>query len=1271
MLPFGLILGLTLLMSPDAGAAPPQAAKSGRPQATAGTAPTAKSRGLKSYGNLPLRFELNRGQTDSQVKFLSRGSGYTVFLTPQEIVLSLQAGKSKDKSQKAKGKNGENLTEALTTNGNPRLQSVLRMRLIGSSPAPDVRGLDQLPGKSNYFRGSDPRQWQTNVPSFSRVRYGGLYPGVDLLYYGNEGRLEYDFVVAPGADPNAIRFVLEAGNSDSDVGPLTPGPSPVGRGWPGGPGEGALRVEPNGDLVIATKGGEVRFLKPVVYQPKSSAGTAEKPEFRIQNSEFLDGRYKLLAGNQVRFEIPAYDKSKPLVIDPVLTYSTYLGGANGDIGYGVAVDADGNAYVTGSTGSTNFPTGTPLQAATGGDFDLFVAKLNPTGTALAYSTYLGGAGFDRGTAIAVDALGNAYLTGVTTSGNFPTTTGAFQTTFGGGTCGTTACSDAFVTKLNPAGSALVYSTYLGGSDSDSGQGIALDDSGNAYVTGSTLSTIFPTAAPLQATGNGGADAFVTKVNPDGTGLVYSTYLGGTDGDFGQAIAVNTAGNAYVTGYTFSTNLPTVNPYKAANAGSADVFVAELDAAGSALVYSTYFGGAGVDRAFALALDESGDVFITGDTVSSLDFPVTAGAYQTTFGGGTCGAAPCSDAFIAELDPAGSSLLYSTFLGGSNNDSGSAIALDSAGRVFVTGSTFSDNFPSFDALQTSFGGGVCGSNPCSDAFITVLNPADSTLLYSTFLGGNQTDFGQAIALDATSNAFVTGSTASPTFPATVGVVQVARGGNTPTGDAFLVKIGPADSAAVALSPQKLAFADQATGFTTAAQTVTLTNSGSLALSISSIEAHGDFGVAGTTTCGPTVAAGGETCAINVTFTPTATGDRTGDVTITDSAGGSPHVIPLTGKGVTPAPAATLDPLTLEFEDQTYNTTSAAQTITLTNSGTADLTITAIAITGDFAQTNTCPVTPATLAVAASCTFTVTFKPTSSGARTGTLTITDNGSNAVSGIHTASLKGTGIAVFTVSSTTTTTIVTRGTDSTTFTVKAEGPADFTSSITLACGSVGSASCAFNPTTIKVGETSTLTVSSLKQLTSASLAFIVTGTFETQVTSLDFTINFADFSLTPDPTFGTITSGDSKKFTLTLTPTYGFTGSASFTCGNLPAESTCTFAPTTVTLDGTNTATVEVTVQTTVRRTANAPPRPGLPWPWVGAMLLIAGLMKLGLRKGRRAARTVLLAAVLLAMLFLTSCQENYYNFRGTLPGTYSVVFSGKVGDVTHSTFVNLTVN
>ncbi len=1325
----GLILGLTLLISPAVGAAPPEAAKSGRPAAAVETGISAHSHGIKSYGKLPLRFELNRGQTDSQVKFLSRGSGYTLFLTPQEIVLSLQEGKSKVKRQKAKGENQDDLAGSRTSNPEPHFQSVLRMRLIGVSPAPTLRGLDALPGKSNYFRGSDPRQWQTNVPNYSRVRYEGLYPGIDLVYYGNEGRLEYDFVVAPGADPHSIALRIETGNSKLETrNPKSESrkaairrefrrPNPESRVA----NPERVRIDVNGDLVISTDSGEVRFHKPLVYQEESRVESRPtevesrksrveeipsarslhpglttdngprttddlNPKSKIQNRKYLDGRYSLRRARpadpkskiqnpkwEIGFEIASYDPTRPLVIDPVLTYSTYLGGANGDIGYGVAVDGDGNAYVTGSTGSTDFPTVKPFQTATGGDFDTFVAKVNPTGTALVYSTYLGGAGFDRGTAIAVDASGNAYLTGLTTSNNFPTTTGAAQTTFGGGTCGTTACSDAFVTKLNPDGSSLVYSTYLGGGDSDAGQGIALDDSENAYVTGSTLSTKFPTASPFQATGSGSADAFVTKVNPGGTGLVYSTYLGGTDGDYGQAIAVNAVGNAYVTGYTFSTNFPTASPRQEANAGSVDVFVAELDLAGSALEYSTYLGGTGVDRAFALALDALGNVFITGDTVSALDFP---GTDEATFGGGTCGATACSDAFVAELDLTGSLLPYSTFLGGSKNDSGSAIALDSSGQVLVTGSTFSDNFPILHALQTSFGGGTCGSNPCSDAFITVLDPTDSTLVSSTFLGGNQTDFGQAIALDASSNAFVTGSTASPGFPATFGVIQVARGGNSPTGDAFLVKVGPADAAAVALSPQKLTFAEKATGFTSAEQRLTLTNSGSSDLSIFSVVVHGDFArsdLTGPPPCGTTVAAGGATCTIGVTFTPTATGDRTGDVTISDSAGGTPHVIPMTGKGITPTPAATLDPTSLEFEAQTYNTPSAAQTNTLTNSGTAELTITKIEISGDFAQTNTCLVTadPRKLPVGNSCTIAVTFTPKASGALTGTLTITDDGSNALSGKHTASFRGTGIAIFTLSSATTAAIVTRGTDSTTFTVKAEGPAAFTSSITLACASIGSATCAFSPATVKVGETSTLTVSNLKQVTSASLAFNVSGTFETQVTALGFTINFADFSLAADPTFGTVSSGDSKTFTITATPTNGFTGSASFTCANLPAETTCTFAPATVTLDGTHPATLEVTVKTTVRRTANAPPRPRVPWPWVGGMLFLVGLMKLGLRRSRRATLAALMAAVMLVMLFLSSCQENYYRFRGTLPGTYSVVFNGKVGEVTHSTFVSLTVN
>ena len=1278
LLSFGLILSLILLTNLDGGATPPgPAANPGPPHPSAAAKPDAKARGLKTYGTLPLRFELNRGQTDPRVRHLARGHGYTLFLTPQETVLLLQGAKSKVKSQESKGESQDAFTKPPTPNAELSPSSVLRMRFVGASPAPKVTGLDELPGKSNYFKGNDPGEWHTNVPNFSKVRYEGLYPGVDLLYYGNEGRLEYDFVVAPGADPRAIAFEIVG----PDLAPATG--APVNR-------RAALQVDANGDLVIAIDGGEVRFHKPLLYQEATGNGPrttdALSPKSKIQNRKYLDGRYTLRVSNpkskiqnsksQVGFEIASYDPTKPLVIDPVLSFSTYLGGANGENGYGVGVDADGNAYVTGTTGSTDFPTVTPLQAASGGDVDVFVTKVNPTGTALVYSTYLGGTGYDRGAAIAVDASGNAYITGLTASKNFPTKTGTFQSAFGGGTCGTTACSDAFVTKLDPAGSSLVYSTYLGGNNSDVGQGIALDDSGNAYVTGSTLSTNFPTTpSPFQATGRGSADAFVTKVKPDGTGLIYSTYLGGSGGDYGQAVAVNTAGNAFVTGYTFSTNFPKAAALQGANAGSADAFVAKLNPSGSALVYSTYLGGTGVDRAFSLALDGSGDAFITGDTVSALNFPITAVAYQPTFGGGTCGAAPCSDAFVAELNPGGSALLYATFLGGMDNDSGSAIAVNSSGEAFVTGFTRSDDFPVLNALQTTFGGGTCGSNPCSDAFLTVLDPTGSAQVYSTFLGGSETDFGQAIALDGSSNAFVTGSTASPNFPATLGAVQVARGGNSPTGDAFLVRVGTEDAPAVALSPQKLTFANQATGFASPAKTVTLTNSGSVGLSISSIVLHGDFALMSpppASACGTTVAAGGATCTISVTFKPTVTGDLIGDVTITDDAAGSPHKISLAGKGVTPTPAVTLVPASVDFGNQTFGVTSAPQTITLTNSGTAVLTITSIVVASDFAQTNTCPVPPATLAVAASCPISVTFKPTATGERTGTITITDNGSNATSGKHTVGLKGNGVAVFSLSATATSAIVTRGTDSTTFSVKAAGPADFTSSITLACGNNGSATCTFNPASIKPGETSTLTVANLKQVNLASLSFTATGTSGAESASLALAVNFADFSIAGDPAFGTITSGDSMVFTLTLTPTNGFTGSASFTCVGLPLESTCSFSPATITLDGKTAATVQATITTTTRTTGHSPPRPWSTWPWVAGLVIFATLAKLAQRARRRVpALLALTATVFLCALFFSSCNENFISFRGTLPGTFTIALNATVGGATHSSVVSLTVN
>jgi hypothetical protein len=1294
MVPSWLTVGLTLLVTSAVGLAAPAKSKAqpvlrpavALPSLSAGVRPAATARAksdgtaqvrlVRGYGRLPLRFEANQGQTVPQVKFLSRGRGYSLFLTSTEAVLTLTSASRESRVESRKFNAEERirqLTEKLENRQlamgspaprpQPLTPAVLHLKLVGANAAAKITGVEELATKSNYFIGSDPKKWRAGVSSYSKVRYQEVYPGVDLVYYGNQGQLEYDFVVAPGADPRAIALAIETGQSQIQ--------NP----------KREIVIAANGDLVVDTGSGEVRLHKPVVYQ-------VDNRQSSIDKRQFLDGRYVLRPAKtgkrdsqtenrraesrsprlEVAFEIPSYDPRLPLIIDPALSYSTFLGGSDSDTGYGVAVDADGNLYVTGSTGSIDFPTASPYQAADGGDFDVFVTKLNPAGTALVYSTYLGGSGFDRGTAIAVDAAGNAYLTGMTASNNFPTTSGAFQTTFGDGTCGTAFCSDAFVTKLDPTGATLLYSTYLGGADADFGQGIAIDAAGNAHVTGSTLSTNFPTVAPLQAASAGNSDVFLTKLGPDGKGLVYSTYLGGANGDFGQAVAVDSAGNAYLTGYTFSSeDFPTYNPLHSTNAGSADVFVTEVDPAGAALVYSTYLGGSGLDRAFALAVDGSGNAYLTGDT-NSPDFPISGGALQPLMGGGTCGAAPCADAFAAKLSSAGSALAYSTYLGGVDLEQGSGIAVDASGNAFVTGFTRSDDFPTLHPLQSAFGGGTCGPNACPDAFVAELDVTGSGLVYSTYLGGDETDFGQAIAVDATGNAYVTGNATSHNFPVIAGAIQAARGGGVPTGDAFVAKITPDDVPAVALFPQTLTFSDRATGFTSPAQTVTLINSGSASLSIISIVANGDFGQ--TNGCGSSVAAGGATCTIDITFTPTATGTRTGDVTITDDAAGTPHVISLTGTGIAPASAVTLSPSPLTFPDQTFGITSAVQTITLTSSGTAGLTITSIAVSGDFAQTNNCPVSPATVAVDGTCTIDVTFTPTATGARTGTITVTDD---ATASPHTVSLSGNGIAVFSLSATATSVIVTRGTDSASFTVSATAPSEFTSSITLGCTSNTPATCTFNPTSITAGQSSTLTVSGLKQVTQAALNFKATGVNGTQSASVDLSVLFADFSLTVYPTFTTVAAGDSVSATLTITPSNGFTGAVTFSCvlERLPQATTCTFSPDSVTLDGTNPATTVATIHTTTRTAAPPSSGPWSPLPWLLGLMVFATLAKLAQTARRRApAFMALTAAILLLALFLASCGENYYQIRGTPQGTYSIYVQGKSGDATNYALISLTV-
>jgi Beta-propeller repeat len=388
-------------------------------------------------------------------------------------------------------------------------------------------------------------------------------------------------------------------------------------------------------------------------------------------------------------------------IDPTgatLLYSTYLGGSGGDFGYGIAVDSADNAYVTGQTSSTDFPTSSPLQPTNHGGWDAFVAALDPTGATLLYSTYLGGSGDDHGQGIAVDNVGNAYVTGVTNSTDFPTAN-PLQPTYGGG------FYDAFVAAIDPTGATLLYSTYLGGSSGDSGQGIAVDSFGDAYVTGHTLSTDFPTSNPLQPTNHGDYDAFVAALDPTGATLLYSTYLGGSSGDSGQGIAVDSFGDAYVTGHTFSTNFPTSNPLQPTNHGNTDAFVAALDPTGQTLLYSTYLGGSSYDEGYGIAVDSAGNAYVTGYTLST-DFPTSNPLQPTNHGS--------DDAFVAAIDATGATLLYSSYLGGGSDDIGRGIAVDSAGNAYVTGYTQSTDFPTSNPLQPT-------NHGIYDAFVAKIAP----------------------------------------------------------------------------------------------------------------------------------------------------------------------------------------------------------------------------------------------------------------------------------------------------------------------------------------------------------------------------------------------------------------------------------------------------------------------------------------------------------------------------------------------------------------------
>ena len=983
---------------------------------------------LTSYGKLPLAFEANQGQTDSDVKFLAHRSGYALFLTATDAILTLRPGAKRAGSDPA----------------------LLRMKLSGASANPSVTGSDELPGKTNYFIGKDPTKWRTNIPTYSKVHYSSVYPGVDLVYYGHEGGLEYDFVVSPGGDPSAIRIGFE-------------GAVPA--------------IDGTGDLVLRIgQADEVRFEKPVVYQEMDGHG--------VDSRRYIDGRFRVTADDEVSFQLGSYDHRRSLVIDPVLTYSTYLGGGSSDGAYGVFVDSSDNAYVTGGADSANFPTTSGAFQPTFGGFngncteepffqcgDAFVTKLNPAGTALVWSTYLGGLSSEVGFAISVDSTG-VYVAGQTSSTNFPVTQGAFQTTLP-----TNSTRGGFVTKLDPTGSILLYSTYLSGSVKDKLHGLTVDSVGNAYVSGGTQSPDFPTTgAAFQTKLAGASNAFVSKLNATGSALVYSTFIGGSTADAAFSIAIDSSGNAYITGGATSSDFPTKNPIQAKFGGGGttcpaqhvsicgDAFVVELDPKGSTLLFSTYLGGSGEDSGLGIVLDPAGNIYVSGGT-DSTDFPTTAGVFQPKFGGGSQGCTnagiACGDAFLTKINAARTAFVYSTYLGGSGDDIGGlGLVLDAAGNVHMAGLTGSSDFPTTpNAVQPAFGGGSAPCSPgfiCGDAFVAKFSLDASTLAFSTYLGGTSDDGAGNIAQDAAGNDYLVGATYSINFPVTPGVFQPFCNSCDGSSNAFVAKLAiPFPTAS--LSPPNVNFGAQAVGVPSSPIPVTLTNSGTDNLLITSIVDANGFSQTNNCPVAPTPLGPDQSCTINVTFMPSAPGTANDTLTITDNAAGSPQTVPLTGLGL--SPAAMLSPSPLTFSSQLAGASATLQ-VTLTNGGNAPLTITSIVFTGPnaseftIAPTSTCG---SSLQPDNSCTINVTFTPTAGGNATASLSVTDN---APGSPQTVPITGTSQSILTTTCTSLTVVPGQ---TAIFTVDLAAVNEFAPTVSLSCsGAPAQATCTVSPSMV-----------------------------------------------------------------------------------------------------------------------------------------------------------------------------------------------------------------
>jgi len=935
------------------------------------------------YGRLPLTFEMNQGQTGSEVKFLSRGSGYTAFLTTGGMVLSLRPSAVVT----APG------SVVLRAGGNATVQ----FTLVGATQSPTVVGEDPQPGRVNYFFGNDPTKWHTDVPTYGRVRYKNVYPGIDLLYYGNRRQLEYNFEVQPGSDPRRIQFEIR--------------------------GARQIELDPEGNLVLRLGNGEIHFQSPIVYQQSNGQRTP------------VGGAYVMTDPTHVAFQVAHYDSNQPLVVDreasislrmpsqrqlaeqvveqnertgrsgitgmteppapynlslrsslqhpdvtrppavsPVLVYSTYLGGSGTDQAAGIAVDSAGSVYVAGYTNSVDFPLAT-LGALPKNKNHVFVAKLDPAGANLIYADYIAGNGDDYGVGLVLDGANEVYVTGSTASSNFPVVK-AYQSQQPGPYAG-------FLTKVSADGSSLLYSTYLGGSTSDQPTGIAIDGFGQVHIAGYTASQNFPVANAYQGTASAnqagiyGDYGFLTKFSADGSSLVYSTYLAGNSNVAQQcwsgscwpapytgvsAIALDANGEAYLAGTTNTYNFPvTSGAFLAANQTQQDAeigFVSKFTSAGG-LDYSTYFypsSGAALGIT-AIAVDSTGSAYIAGHAQSDGTFPITSthicdpGVY-----GKECGCA-----FITKFDPTASTLLYSTFLAPNTKAVPRAIALDAKGDAYVLASASSPS------LQTS--NAIAQAN-AAQVLLVEVDPGATTQLFSSYLGPRGRYVSSGMVLDADGNIYVTGSAA---FSGS-GNAQGTFANRLGSASTFVVKMGRAPKpdisvAGVALSPESLTFSSTQVGVTSAVQTVTLTNQDSSDLDIWNIQTTGDY--AQTNDC-PDTLASRASCSFNITFTPTASGTRNGTLTISDSAMGSPQSVSLTGTGVD------------------FSLAASPTSATINAGATATYTVTVASVGGSF--TNPVNLTCTGVPNNSNCQLSSASVTPGSASATVTVTVTTIGSSA---------------------------------------------------------------------------------------------------------------------------------------------------------------------------------------------------------------------------------------------------------------------------------------